>query len=374
MRIQQVKSFKLGLKLNEPMAIAFHVFRFAEIFFIELHSEDGFYGIGEGSPFTPLTGELESDIRAEVQALNPEALPEFSDPDEFWAAIHSKIRSVSLRSALDLAAHDLVARSRGLPVCKLYRPNVLHVPNSVTIFLKETPEATLAEGRRILELYPGLQVIKIKLKGEGDVERCKKLRELRAPRLSFSLDANQGYLNGDRAIRALTEICSDLGKVMLIEEPCPRGDLELTSYVRKGMRGVPIFADESCLALDELRQIIAAQAFDGINIKLQKLGGMTPALEIAALAQKHGMGLMVGQMLEGPLGSATGAHFASAAGGVVLTDLDMDLELPQFCLGQLPMLGGIRLPTDRPGFGVDLDRSMIEQLRLTHDATWEEWR
>src|SRR5581483_7697637 len=278
-------------------------------------------------------------------------LPEFDSTDRFFARFVGKLHCPTLRAAFDMAAHDLVARQRNIPVYRLYRPAPRQVPNCVTVFIKGELGETREEARRILQSYSHLKLLKIKLKGQDDVERCAAIRAVAPPHLRFVVDANQGFADPRRAVKELHRIVDVLGEVVAIEEPCPKGEHRMMRRVKDELDGrSTIFADESCATEADLEAIIREGSAGGINLKLQKAGGITPGKRMARRAADAGMQVMLGSMFEDSLATASGVHFAASTDNVVLTDLDMDLDLPVLWTGKTPFEDGARLPLDEPGF------------------------
>jgi L-alanine-DL-glutamate epimerase-like enolase superfamily enzyme len=147
-------------------------------------------------------------------------------------------------------------------------------------------------------LAANTDLLKIKLASDRPVERLRAIRAAR-PDARLVVDANQAW---DIAqLREVMPIAAELG-VEMIEQPLPRnGDAAL-----EGLHSpIPLCADESCLNLDELDA--AARRYQMINIKLDKTGGLTHALELAGEARKRGLRLMVGCM--GGSSLAMAPHF-----------------------------------------------------------------
>ena len=362
MKIRSISAFKLFIRLREPLTIAFHTFEYTEAFLVRLESTDGVVGWGEGAPFKLITGDSYQDVIQELSAIKRLVGSEFETPEEFYDGQLAALKCCSLRAALDFAAHDLCARTREVPVYALYQRQARLLPNSVTVFIQDSPRASASEAQRILAKYPELQLLKIKLQGIDDFERCLAIKQMERSGLRYVLDANQGFIDPELAVKELAAIVEMLGQVVMIEEPCMKGDLSKARVVTAGVRQSVVVADESCCDEKDLESIIAAEAFGGINIKLQKAGGITPAKRLAQRAQQAGMTVMVGQMFESPLSTSAGVHFAVSTENVILTDLDMDLELPKFCLGECDFSAGKRVPLDSIGFGFELQQAKIDQL------------
>ena len=187
------------------------------------------------------------------------------------------------RNAIDCALWDLEAKSSGRTIWQLTGVEPRPLETVFTIGLEPTPQEMAAKAAAALA--HGL--LKIKLDGDRPVERVAAIREAR-PDARIVVDANQGWSFAQ--LREAAPAMADLG-VHMIEQPLRRGaDAELDGY----RSPVPLCADESCLHLGELTA--AARRYQMINIKLDKTGGLTHALELARAARTTGLGLMVGCM------------------------------------------------------------------------------
>ena len=365
MKITSLEVIHLSVRYREPLTISFHTFEYAESVFLKLTTDSGLVGWGESAPFKLITGDSVEEVKSELSQMKPPIGAEVESGERFYLEHLASISSPSLRAAFDFAIHDLLARERGVPVFALYERVPKIAPNSVTVFIKDTLEATAQDARRIIREFPHLEIMKIKLKGEEDRERCSAIKRVVPPGIKFVLDANQGFEDPDIAVRDLNAIITELGEVLLVEEPCPKGDHEKSRYVKERIRGSFIVADETCCDEEDVDAVIREGSFHGFNIKLQKAGGITVGMRMARRAATHGMKIMVGQMFESPLSTSAGVHFASVAPGVMLTDLDMDLDIPDFSGGMTPFANGARAPLTVPGFGFSLDEEKLAELSGT---------
>lgn len=363
MFVAKFELFRCSIKFPEPLTISFHTFHYSENYFLKLTADSGIAGWGEGAPFKLITGDDGAQVRSELHKLHLLKGLKVSSVDDIEVLVRSlQIESASLRASVDFALHDLLARAQDVPVYQLYRKHPHLVPNSVTVFIKHDEAATINETRRIVQLYPELKVLKIKLQGAEDIGRCRAIQKCVPDGIRYVLDANQGYRNPEDAVRELNTIVKMLGDVLLIEEPCPKHDLKKSKFVSDRIEGSKIFADESCCSIEDLTSIVEKGAFHGINIKLQKAGGICAARELARVAEGAGLDVMVGQMFETPLSTAASLVAAVTSNNVLLTDLDMDLDLPRFSSGKAEFMAGQRVPLEEPGFGFDLDADAIDRL------------
>lgn len=362
----------LNFKLPEPMAISFHTFFYRETVIITLIYK-AFTGIGEAAPFKPITGDSQEEVIEQVKKLIDIPLnPEKDSIEALHKYLDSQyITSETLRAAIDFAYHDMLAKMKGVPVYKLYRPTPRLVDNSVTIFVKETPDEATKDAKKVFATYPELKILKVKLKGEGDIERAKAVKNVAPQGMRFIIDANQGFTNAKKAVEELNEIGNILEHTILVEQPCPKGDLDSLKYITDHMTNMLVFADEAAATIEDARKVVATKAAHGINIKLQKAGGIWPAKQIAQMCIANGLQIMVGCMLEGPIGIAAGIHFATSTENIILTDLDADLGIQDSTNAISPYVGGKREPLELPGLGTVVDEEKIKKLAETGEAVYK---
>ncbi|WP_157216476.1 N-acetyl-D-Glu racemase DgcA [Flavisphingomonas formosensis] len=227
-------------------------------------------------------------------------------------ALQALLPRGAARNALDSALWDLDAKRAGMPAWRLAglaTPQPL--TTAYTISLGEPVEMEAA-ARRASGRYP---LLKLKLAGEGDDARVAAVRR-GAPTARLIVDANEAWTGRDVAAEAAQLAAHG---VELIEQPVKAGEDALLDGV---VSPVPLCADESCQDRTDLARCVGRYA--AINIKLDKAGGLTEALALAAEARASGLEIMVGCMLSTSLGIAPAFL---AAQGARWVDLDGPLLL-----------------------------------------------
>lgn len=200
------------------------------------------------------------------------------------------------RNAIDCALWELEAKRSGTPVWELMgmeRPKPVVTVVSIGV---GSPEV-MAERARSEEPFTSATALKLKLSGDIDLDgrRVSAVRRAR-PDAWIATDANQGF--GATQLDRLTKMLAGYG-VALIEQPLPRGeDAALEGFESP----VPIFADESVQSSADIPSLVGR--FDGINIKLDKSGGLTEALRMVIEARRLGLQLMVGNSISTSLAIA----------------------------------------------------------------------
>jgi L-alanine-DL-glutamate epimerase-like enolase superfamily enzyme len=296
---------------------------------------DGFVGRGEAAPIPRYRESAESASAAlERMAAGLE------DPRAF--AVEGTRLAVAgeraAQAAFDAALHDLAGRRLGVPVRELLGLPLRPLPpTSWTIGVDPIPEAlekVASAGQ--------FEVLKVKMGVDGDLELLRAVRD--STRQTIRVDANEGWtLDGAR--ERLPELAR-LG-VEFVEQPLPEGSLEEMRELRRGSP-LPLIADESVHDVADVP--LLAGAFDGINVKLAKCGGIAPALRLIAAARALGLKVLLGCMIESSLGIAAALAVAPLVDWI---DLDGHLLLADDPFTGLGLVGGRVVPSERPGLGVE---------------------
>jgi L-Ala-D/L-Glu epimerase len=231
-------------------------------------------------------------------------------------AVQSLLPAGAARNALDCALWDLAAKAAGVPVWQLAglksEPQPLVTAFTISLGDADTMKADAAKAAAA-----GYSLLKLKLTGQGDRTRVAAVHE-GAPDSRLIVDANESW--GGLDIAAEAAALAALG-VEMIEQPVPAGQ---DALLDGAVSPLPLLADESCQSLADME--ICARYYDGINIKLDKAGGLTEALAMARSAEARGLKVMVGCMLSTSLG-ITPAFLA--AQGADWVDLDGPALLAQ---------------------------------------------
>lgn len=241
-------------------------------------------------------GETAESVRAQAEAMAGEVAAGMTRAD-----LLRHMPSGAARNAIDCALWDLEGKRQGRPVWSLAglappRP----VQSAFTISLG-APERMERDARSAAAIYP---LLKLKLAGEGDIERVAAVRR-GAPEARLIVDANESWTGRDVAAEATALLPYG---VELIEQPVKAGEDHLLDDVDSP---IPLCADESCQDRADLARCKGRYA--AINIKLDKAGGLTEALALAAEARDVGLELMVGCMLSTSLGIAPAILVAQGA-------------------------------------------------------------
>jgi len=297
---------RFQLETKTPFKLSRVTYNVRELLVVELE-EDGFSGFGEASDHSFYDVKIE-EIWEVLENLKPiiEAY-EFDTPEQFWEEMNSYLKDHSFaQCALDVAAHDLFGKKMGKPLYELWGLKLENLPITDYTVGIDTPEKMVEKMRA-----KPWSVYKIKLGVPEDLEIMKALRA--ATDVPFRIDANCGWTVKE-AIEKSVEL-KKLG-VEFIEQPLRGGEFnEMKDVYEKS--ALPVFADESCVSESDVKKCVGR--FHGINIKLMKCGGLTPARRMIEEARKLGLQVMAGCMMESSIGISAVAQLLP-----LLDYIDMD--------------------------------------------------
>lgn len=358
--IQSIEIYKLFIPLKEPFVISLGPINDVENIVVIIRTQDGCAGYGECSPYMTINGEsidtcfIVGQYFAKVlkghNALDIEGCIERMDKTIY--------ANSSIKSAFDIALHDIAGQHAGVPIYKLLggeKNKVLETDYTVSI---GTPQKMKDDA--VLFKQQGFPAIKVKL-GQGleqDVERIKAIREGIGPTHPLRIDANQGWGTAERAIAVLQALAPY--HIEHCEEPIARHRFMELPRVSTASP-IPIMADESCGDEHDAERLIALKACPMFNIKLGKSSGFYKGRKIAQLGAQAGLHMQVGGFMESRLGMTAAAHLALSNDHIYHCDFDTPLMFTQD-----PVIGGIKYlehgvidVPDTPGLGAAIDDAWL---------------
>lgn len=273
----------------------------AEVVIAEI-SDGTHVGRGECVPYARYS-ETTSGVIADIEAARLDKVDR--------KALRAVMPAGAARNALDCALWDLQAKQTGQRVADICDLNPVQPLETAYTLSLGTPE-TMADAAKSSAHRP---LLKLKLGGEGDADRIRAVRAA-APSSRIIVDANEAWneLNCIENLRA----CAEAG-VSLIEQPMKAGDDEM---LRNIPHVAPVCADESLHVTADLDNLTGK--YDAVNVKLDKTGGLTEALELAKEARRRGYLVMVGCMVGTSLAMAPAVVLGQLAD---IVDLDGPLLL-----------------------------------------------
>jgi muconate cycloisomerase len=277
------------------------------------------------------------------------------------------------RAVLDIAMYDGLGKMLGVPVHDLLggRANS-EIPLEWSVSLYDDVGKMIADARRATEEF-GMRVICLKAAGKGgwrkDVQNFEAVRKAIGPDIMIGVDPNTGWTVSEtlQALSAMREF-----EVGYCEQPIERRNLKGMADIRAQAGYVPLMADESLFTLKDAADIVAHGAADVFCVKLYKVGGLTPARKIAAVAEANDIGINSGGLaVASQFEAAAAAHYCASIpmartfgaaefvfGAGVLGDDPLVAE------GALSIKDGKTIVPTGPGLGLTLDEAALKRMTL----------
>jgi L-alanine-DL-glutamate epimerase-like enolase superfamily enzyme len=357
LNITQIDIYRFSIPM-EPFTIATGTMDHAQNVFIRVHTDAGFYGVGECSAFPMIVGETQDTCL--VMAREFARLWKGKDALDIPARLQ-QLQSFTagngtIKSAFDIALYDIAAKNAGLPLYQFLGGEKRKVETDITIGIA-TP---IAMAQKAVEFKQnGATILKVKLgkDAKSDVERVKQIRHAVGNELKIRIDANQGW-SFDDAVFAL-QAMGEFG-IQFCEQPMRTWYDDRLPELMK-LSPVKIMADESVYNHHDARKQINSGSCDYINIKLAKSGGIFEAKKIHDLTAEKGIVCMMGGMLESRIALSAKLHFVYASPNIKFYDMDTCMlgHLADPCVGGVTYDGYFLNIDEQPGIGADADEAFL---------------
>ena len=297
----------------------------------------GFKGYGEAPAITYYNitvDQMIADLENKRKWVEQFA---FSDPERYWHYLHHLFPDNSfLVCALDMAGWDIYGKIKKKPLHELWQVDTNNAPlTDFTIGIDDTESMVKKIKEQPWPIY------KIKVGFENDIETIATLRQ--HTNAVFRVDAN-GAWNTETAMQKIP-LLKDLG-VELVEQPLDKNDWDGMKVLYEHTV-LPLFADESCVKESDVTKCNGF--FHGINIKLTKCGGITPARRMITQARSMNLKIMLGCMNESAVGTAAIAQLAPL---VDYADMDGTLLQTSSVADGVEIVDGKYLYNNLPGLGI----------------------
>jgi L-alanine-DL-glutamate epimerase-like enolase superfamily enzyme len=324
---------------RHPFQIARETQRERDVFVFGL-TWKGITGFGESSP-SPYYGEDAKSVAGAVEELTAKI---GGDPEDLMARVatgdlrRSLGRHPSVRAAMDVALWDLIGKRDGRPVYDLLGIDPLETPaTSYTIGLGP-PELVDAK----VDEAATYRILKMKMGLPGDMALLDRV--IARSGKTIRVDANEGW-----DVETAIQMCGELRDkgIEFVEQPIHH-DKEEELRTLKRLSPIPIILDESIRSVEDVSA--RSDQGHGINVKLMKCGGITPALEMIEAARIAGLRVMIGCMLETSIAITAAAHISPLAD---YADLDGNLLVENDPFTGVTLQNGKLVLPEGPGLGVE---------------------
>jgi L-alanine-DL-glutamate epimerase-like enolase superfamily enzyme len=333
----KVQYWPFNLKFRYPFTISKGTKTHQPTLIVELEHM-GIKGYGEAPAIAyyniPVEKMIE-DLEAKKTFVEKFA---FTDPERYWHYLHHLLpKNHFLVCALDIAAWDLYGKLKGKPLYEIWKGDTSKNPICDYTIGIDSIEKMVAKLKE--KPWP---IYKIKVGTADDIGIVKALRE--STDATLIVDANAGW-DLETALKLIPQL-EELG-VELVEQPLAKDNWEGMKILYKES-SLPLYADEACVYEADVEK--CKDHFHGINIKLVKCSGITPARRMITRAKELDMKVMVGCMNESTVGSAAIAHLLPFIDHV---DMDGPLLLEEDVATGLEYDFGKVICTNKPGLGID---------------------
>ncbi|MFC7752131.1 mandelate racemase/muconate lactonizing enzyme family protein [Tsukamurella soli] len=365
MTITRIEAIPYRIPYRKSLKFASGEVSHADHVLVRVHTAGGLTGCADAPPRPFTYGETQRGIVAVVedvfagQVIGLDA----TERARLHARLHRTIGNPAAKSAVDMAVWDLLGQAWGQPVTRLLggytdRMRVSHMLGF------DTPTAMAQEACAIRDTY-GITTFKVKVGRrpiELDVEVVRALRNTLGDKVELYIDGNRGWTASESA-RALEQL-RDVG-LTLAEELNPADDVLGRRWLVKGC-AVPFVADESATTPAEVTRELLGGSATAVSIKTARTG-FTISEQVLALAQGLGVEVVMGNQIDGQLGTACTVAFGAAheptvaRAGELSNFLDMSDDL---LTEPLRITGGELAAPTAPGIGVTVDPDKLARYRI----------
>lgn len=303
------------------------------------YTRDGITGYGEGAPIVRYH-ENAVDAQKAVESVRNFLLG--VNPWQFRKNSAELFRQLegqfAAKAAVDIAWMDWLGKKLGIPLYRHLGLDPNDTPLTTFSIGIDTPEIT-KQKTRDADAFP---ILKIKVGLSTDEPTIEAVRSV--TKKPLRVDANEGWKDKEEAVRKIKWL--ETQGVEFIEQPMPAAMIEETRWVRSRVH-MPIIADEACLNAAAIPTL--AVAYDGVNVKLDKCGGMKESLRAIDVARALGMKVMIGCMVSSSVSVTAAAHLSPLAD---YADLDGNLLIANDPFNGVKVEKGKLILPDGPGLGL----------------------
>lgn len=351
--IMQVSYYPYNLKFRHPFTISKGTKTHQPTLIVELE-HFGIKGYGEAPAITYYNITVQKmieDLEKKKTLIEKFA---FTEPDRYWHYLHHLLpQNPFLVCALDIAAWDLFGKMQNKKLYELWQGDISKNPlTDYTIGIDSIDKMVSKLKEKPWPIY------KIKLGTADDIGIVKALRE--NTNAVLRIDANGGW-DLETALKLIPQL-KELG-VEYIEQPLAKDNWEAMKILYQ-QSSLPLFADEACVFEQDVEK--CKDHFQGINIKLTKCSGITPARRMIKKARELDLKIMLGSMNESTIGSAAIAHLLPF---IDYVDMDGPLLLEEDLATGIEYQQGKIIYSNQPGLGINYcgfkaKRSSLDKLRM----------
>lgn len=368
MKIISARLFAVQIPLKHSFSHSLAIRRRTESVVVQLITDTGEIGFGEGAPRTYVTGETTATCLAQIENVFLPVIfrheflgfSEYAEPSALLEEIHALLPAEgnggviafhAAKCAVELALLDVILKRAGKSLSDLLPPCRDSLVYSAVISADDTETAYTTAVKCVKN---GMKYFKVKVGQGDDCKRVAAVREAIGDTASLRVDAN-GAFNATEALDLVRKLHPF--RIDSIEQPVKRGDICALARV-KADSPIPVMVDESLVTDHDAIELIENRACDIFNLRLSKNGGIYQTLRLADIARRAGLDVQIGcQAGETAILSAAGRHltahlhdvkFLEGSYGRLLLEADISKEPVEFGFGGAASL------LKSPGLGVNV--------------------
>ena len=303
------------------------------------YTRDGITGHGEGAPIVRYNESAESGRKA-IESVRD--LIVSADPwqfDKVMAEVSKRVKGeYAGKAAVDIALMDWVGQKLGVPLYRYFGLDPKDAPLTTFSIGIDTPEITKQKVREAAA-YP---ILKVKVGLDTDEPTINAIRSVTDKPLR--VDANEGWKDREEAVRKLEWLATK--GVEFVEQPMAADRLDDLRWIKQRV-GMTLFGDESAQRASDIPKLVGV--FDGINVKLDKAGGILEAYREIQIAKALGFKTMLGCMISTSVSVTAASHLSPL---VDYADLDGNLLISNDPFSGVKVQNGKLILPNRPGLGL----------------------
>lgn len=383
MKITEVECIPLAMPLKKPLRLPNVTITCLNTVLLRIHTDTGLVGVAEsGDTSSWYRGESQASIISMICDIFAPRILLGENPvnlEKIVGAMDTLARDNNQAKALvDCALHDLKGHALDVPVYDLLGGRTREAVPLGWVLSAGAPDQvaeTAAAARKA-----GYSAFKLKV-GRGtfdnDVATAALVRETLGEDARIMLDAN-GSWNCEQALRTIRKL--DRYRLDFIEQPLPHWDRDGMSRLRERVE-TPIYADEAAQELHHLREIAERRSADGVILKVQKVGGLLKAQRFLSVCRMYDLPVFCSTLIGSGVEACPSAHlwvadqwacqFMSESAGPLAVHASWNSEdiAPgdDLAVGGVEFTDGFAYPSDLPGYGVQIDESVLSRIRVPGD-------
>jgi L-alanine-DL-glutamate epimerase-like enolase superfamily enzyme len=303
------------------------------------YTRDGITGHGEGAPIVRYHEDAQGAQKAadSVRDLLLSANP--MQFDKVMAEVFKRVKGAwAGKAAVDIALMDWVGQKLGIPLYSYFGLDPKDTPLTTFSIGIDTPEITRQKTKEA-EDFP---ILKVKVGLATDEPTIEAVRSV--TKKPLRVDANEGWKDKEEAVRKINWL--EKQGIEFIEQPLPAEMIEETRWIRSRVH-IPIIADEACQRASDIPKL--KEAYDGVNVKLDKSGGILEGYRMICIAKSLGMKTMLGCMISSSVSVTAAAQLSPL---VDYADLDGNLLIANDPFHGVTVQKGKLILPNRPGLGL----------------------